>query len=327
MATLKLDPEFATVLASLRGPQGPPPTFTDALSLRSMINTNLGALCSTVAYPGGVQETNHIVTSLDGSSIGVTRFLPESTQEAMATANPQRAVVFVVGGGMIGGSVEVARNVIARNAQASETQFFGVEYRKAPEHRFPAAVEDVFSTVVWLQDNTTTLNVDPARIILYGPSAGGGVAAGAVLMARDKGLNPPVAGQVLKYPMIDDRTTISENSPLFPHLLWTPARNDMGWKAYLGKERGERTEDNVSPYAAPARVKDLGGLPATYIITGGLDLFRDESATYAARLAAANVPVEFHLYPGLPHAFDMAAPNITATKHVDASLCKFIAEI
>lgn len=114
-----------------------------------------------------------------------------------------------------------------------------VEYRKAPEHRFPAAVEDVFSTVVWLQDNTTTLNVDPARIILYGPSAGGGVAAGAVLMARDKGLNPPVAGQVLKYPMIDDRTTISENSPLFPHLLWTPARNDMGWKAYLGKERGE----------------------------------------------------------------------------------------
>lgn len=81
----------------------------------------------------------------------------------------------------------------------------------------------------------------------------------------------------------------------------------------------ERTGDNVSPYAAPARAKDLSGLPATYLVTGDLDLFRDETATYAARLAAANVPVEFHIYTGLPHAFDMAAPDITASKHVDSS--------
>lgn len=104
------------------------------------------------------------------------------------------------------------------------TSDFAVGWRTAPEYPFPTGVEDVFSTIVWLQANAKTLNVDPARIIVYGPSAGGEVAAGAGLMARDKGLNPPLAGQVLKYPMIDDRTTVDERSPLFPHLLWTTAQ-------------------------------------------------------------------------------------------------------
>ncbi|KAK7738972.1 hypothetical protein SLS62_011339 [Diatrype stigma] len=161
-----------------------------------------------VLLPSKAKETTPPVTSLDGSStITVTRFLPES----------------------------VARNVIAHDAEVSQTQFFAVEYRVAPEHPFPAAVEDVFATVVWLQGSAAQFGVDPARIILTGLSAGGGVAAGAALIARDKGLDPPVAAQVLRYAMLDDRTAIDESSPLSPYLTWTVAQNDMGWKTYLGE--------------------------------------------------------------------------------------------
>ena len=151
-----------------------------------------------------------------------------------------------------------------------------------------------------------------------GESAGGGIAAGLALYARDKQLQPPIAKQILVYPMID--YTKTEPFPaLSKYLVWTEESNLTGWTALLGDKI---KSGDVSPYASPAHVKDVSGLPSTYIDCGTLDLFRDEDTEYARRLAAANVDVEYHLYPGVPHGFEAIAPNITASKQATANRMK-----
>ncbi|KAJ3545407.1 hypothetical protein NM208_g2518 [Fusarium decemcellulare] len=146
-------------------------------------------------------------------------------------------------------------------------------------------------------------------------------------MARDKKLDPPLAGQVLKYPMIDDQTTLAENSSLSDFLFWTEASNDIGWEAYTGKSKAERADADISPYAAPARVKDVAGLPRTLIDIGNLDLFRDEATKYASRLAAANIDTELHLYSGLAHGYDGIAWNIKKAKAAEDSIARFVSNI
>ena len=139
------------------------------------------------------------------------------------------------------------------------------------------------------------LGVDPARIGVMGDSAGGGLAAGVCLMARDRG-GPAIAQQLLIYPMLDDRTRDTRPAAV-PFLTWTYDDNVTGWGALLGDSAGS---DAVSPYAAPARADDLTGLPDTYIDIGDLDIFRDEDIPYARRLADAGVPTELHRLPGMP---------------------------
>ena len=137
-----------------------------------------------------------------------------------------------------------------------------------------------------------------------GESAGGGLAAGVCLMARDRG-GPAIAAQLLIYPMLDDRTPTPDPA-LLPFLTWTYDDNITGWGALLGEMAGG---DDVSPYAAPARATDLRQDSDTYVDVGDLDIFRDEDITYARRLSAAGVPTELHVYPGCPHTFDGLAPG------------------
>ena len=136
-----------------------------------------------------------------------------------------------------------------------------------------------------------------------GDSAGGCLAAGVALLARDRS-GPALAQQLLIFPMLDDRN-IEPDPQLLPFLTWTYDDNATGWGALLGEKAGSA---EVSPYAAPARAQDLSGLPAAYIDVGDLDIFRDEDLLYARRLMAAGVPTEFHLHPGCPHLFEAFAP-------------------
>jgi acetyl esterase/lipase len=177
-----------------------------------------------------------------------------------------------------------------------------VDYRIAPEHPHPTPVEDCDAALRWLAANAAALGVDPARIGVMGDSAGGGLAAGVCLLARDRG-DPPVAQQLLIYPMLDDRIH-TPDTRLLPFLTWTYDDNVTGWAALLGDNAGA---DAVPPYAAPARATGLTGLPATYIDVGDLDIFRDEDIAYARRLSDAGVPTELHLHPGCPHAFEILA--------------------
>ncbi|KAK9771129.1 putative Triacylglycerol lipase [Seiridium cardinale] len=308
MADLKYDPEFWQIIEPIAGQSLP--VFDDPVAMRKAMETTLGQQLKEVPVPAGVVETAYEVGSLDGTAISVRRFVPSALKNV---TKPQRAVIFVHGGGLVLGSVELFKPEIMKNAHDYEVQIFGVDYRLAPENPAPAAVEDTYAVIQWLQAHAEELNIDPARIGLWGVSAGGGIAAGATLFARDKGLTHPLARLVLIYPMLDDRSTVEPSNPLTRYLYWADWQNKLGWKAYLGgRERDQR--DDVSIYAAPGRAESLEGLPPTYMEVTGFDLFAGECLAFAGKLSKANNSVEFHLYPGLPHFFDGMAPMIRVTK-------------
>lgn len=241
------------------------------------------------------------LTSSDGTALDATWY-----RRSMGEP-PGSAALFLHGGGMIYGLEHIGMMcdlAVRGYVAASGVPMLVVDYRIAPEHPHPTPVEDCYTALRWLADNTTTLGVDPARLAVMGESAGGGLAAGVCLMARDRG-GPAVAAQLLICPMLDDRTSTPDPA-LLPFLTWTYDDNITGWGALLGGMAGG---DDVSPYAAPARATDLAGLPDTYVDVGDLDIFRDEDITYARRLSAAGVPTELHVYPGCPHSFDGLAPG------------------
>ncbi len=229
--------------------------------------------------------------SYDGTEISARWYEP-------ADRTPGPAVVYFHGGGMIMGSVAGYDHLVAGYVVDSGLPFLSVDYRVAPEHPHPTPVEDCFAGLQWLVARADRLRVDPARVAVMGDSGGGGLAAGVVLLARDRGV--PVAQQVLVYPMLDDRTTVPDPE-MAPFAAWSYDDNYTGWHALLGNAVGT---DAVPASAAPARANDVSGLPPTYIDTGDLDIFRDESIEYARRILATGTNVELHVHPGCPHGFD-----------------------
>ncbi|WP_410632431.1 alpha/beta hydrolase [Amycolatopsis sp. cmx-4-83] len=170
-----------------------------------------------------------------------------------------------------------------------------VEYRLAPEHPHPAPLEDCYAGLVWFAQ---TFGFE--QVIVGGGSAGGGLSAGVALLARDRG-GPALAGQLLLCPMLDDRTSAD-----LPDLVWSREANDFGWRSLLNGQ--------TSPYAAPARMTDLSGLPPAFVEVGGAELFRDEDVAYADRLARAGVPTELHVWADAHHGFDRFAPEAEVTR-------------
>jgi acetyl esterase/lipase len=166
-------------------------------------------------------------------------------------------------------------------------------------------VEDCYAGLQWLGAHTDDLGVDPSRIAIGGASAGGGLAAGLALLARDRG-EVPLAFQLLIYPMIDDRNVPPASYAITDPRVWHRESNRLGWKAYLGREGGG---DDVSPYAAAARATELAGLPATFVSVGAIDGFRDEDVDYATRIWRAGGVAELHVWPGGFHGYSAIAPH------------------
>ena len=215
------------------------------------------------------------------------------------------AFYWIHGGGMVLGNVETSDPYCANIADKLNVLVGSVEYRLAPEHPFPAPMEDCYAGLKWFADSAGELGIDRGRIAIGGGSAGGGLAAGLALLARDRG-ELDVCFQLLVYPMIDDRNTTRSAEAITDERVWNRDANLHGWDAYLAGNAGG---DDVSPYAAPARATDLAGLPPAYINVGVLDLFVDEDVTYAQRLMAAGVPTELHVYPGAFHGSANLVPN------------------
>jgi len=235
--------------------------------------------------------------SFDGPNGPVTARVYRPT----ALTAPAPALYWMHGGGFLIGRPEQDEASSIAFALELGIVVVAVRYRLAPEHPAPAAVEDAYAGLAWLDAHAKHLGVDSNRVAVGGMSAGGGLAATLAIYAHDRGDLRP-AFQLLVYPMLDDRTATRTDLDTRNVRVWTPESNVRGWTAYLGRAPGGL---DVSPYAAAARREDLRGLPPAWIGVGTLDLFHEEDLAYAKRLEACGVACELHEVPGAFHGFDV----------------------
>lgn len=256
--------------------------------------------------PAGFEVTDHHVARAAGPSLLVRTYRPASA------ADPVPCVYYLHGGGLVAGSVEQDDARAAALAADAGCVVASVDYRLAPEHPYPAALEDCRAGLEHLVGHAADLGIDPARIALFGPSAGGTLATGLALLLRDTG-GPAPGLLLLVSPMLDDRAGSVSARTNTGFGAWSREATLQSWAAYLGDDAGT---DRVPAYAAPARADDLAGLPPTYVDVGDLDPFRDEAVDLVRGLAAAGVPVELHVYPGGIHGGESLAPDAELTRRV-----------
>lgn len=234
------------------------------------------------------------------------------------------AVLWIHGGGMVVGAPVMDDARCAALARDAGVVVVSPRYRLAPEHRAPAALDDVHATWRWLTGGACTLGSFGSNVVIAGSSAGGGLAACLAQRILDEG-GPQPAGQVLLYPMLDDRTAARADLDAADHLIWSNRKNRFGWRAYLGHDpRGHGPSDPPPAYAVAARRGDLARLPPTWLGVGTLDLFLDEDLAYARRLDEAGVTVERTVVQGAPHGFDVFAPEAPSSKAWTASQVAFV---
>jgi acetyl esterase/lipase len=254
---------------------------------------------SRVIQRGG--SSRDVEALILGSGVGVRLHRPAGVSQ------PGPALLWIHGGGYVIGTAQQDDALCARFARKLGITVAAVDYRLAPEHPYPAPLEDCYAALTWL---AALPAVDPSRVAIGGASAGGGLAAALALLARDRGEVTPIA-QLLAYPMLDDRSGSTPENPNYR--LWSPKSNRFGWAAYLG---------NADPkVAVPARHEDLSGLPPAWIGVGTNDLFHDEDLAYAERLTAAGVPCHVEVVTGAFHGFDLLVPKATVSQSFFASQC------
>lgn len=231
----------------------------------------------------------------------VTIYMAGSTRGAK-----KPAILHMHGGGFYLGSAADSRREIQELALAHDCVAISVEYRLMPETIFPGPLEDSYAALSWLHTHAAELGVDRTRIAVIGESAGGWHAAALSILARDRG-EVPICFQVLIYPPLDDRTGSSVIPPPFiGRFVVTPEINRFVWSTFLGMPAGSAVPP---PYAVPARVNNLAGLPPAWIGVGSIDFLASEDLEYGRRLLLAGVPTELNLVPGAFHAFDIGAPG------------------
>lgn len=238
-------------------------------------------------------------------------------------AAPTAAIYNIHGGGMMVGDNRLGIGEVLNIATELRLAVISVEYRLAPETPHPGPVEDCYAGLVWTAEHAAQLNIDRDRILVMGASAGGGLAAAVALIARDRG-GPALLGQVLMYPMLDDRNDTPSAVQMAGLGVWDRASNQTGWTALLGEAQGG---PDVSPYAAPARATDLSGLPPAFIDVGSAETFRDEAIAYASRIWQASGQAELHVWPGGCHGFDEVAPQARISRDARAARSRWLWEL
>ena len=313
--TYSLDPELVPVMAALAEKSAgvPPRKRGDWRAMREGGNAGQAAMAALVPPSSGVSVTVYHATAPDGAAIELRWY---STGQRTAGAGP--AVVYAHGGGMVLGSLDTYDSLMSWYAATSGVPFLSVGYRLAPEVHGTTLAEDVFAGLSWLVEHADELGVDPARVAVMGDSGGGAPTAGAAILARDRGLR--LAGQILIYPMLDDRNQTPDPARA-AFLTWTYDDNYTAWHAVLGDDLGG---DEVSPIAAPGRLKDFAGLAPAYLEVGDLDIFRDETIAYAAGLARAGVPVELHVHPAVMHGWERVAPDSATARRAYADRLRVV---
>ena len=270
-----MDPELEPFI-----PLFPPADLTDPVTARK----SLAELSAAAAAPD---------TSGMGIEDRAVAADPDVPVRIYRPRQPQGAIVWLHGGGFVMGDLDTEHPWAVRVANGSGAVLVAVGYRLAPEHPFPAALDDAYAALTWTAEHAADLSIDPGRIAVGGHAAGAGLAAAVALRARDQ-QGPPIRFQLLNQPELDDRqeTWSARNFTDTPFM--TRDKVTASWRHYLGSAP-------ASPYAAPARADDLTGLPSAYIASAEFDPDRDEAIEYAQRLLQAGVSVELHQWPGTFH--------------------------
>lgn len=219
-------------------------------------------------------------------------------------SGPTAGLFFVHGGGFIAGDNRLGVRGILDWVEKFELTLVSVQYRLAPEHPYPAALEDCYTALCWTASHSADLGIDVQRIVISGVSAGGGLAAGIALRARDRS-GPLLRGQLLMSPMLDDRDRSDSTEVPRGDGVWDELSNRTSWTALLGERRGL----DVPAHAAPARAADLSRLPVAFVDVGSAEFLCAEDVDYAQRLARAGNLTELHMWPGAFHGFDLLVPN------------------
>ena len=302
----QLDPELRVMLEKL--PTDRPMNLNEIPAARVKMKKMVTAMLADLPAVEGVMSQDHFVPGAQGEAAVRIRAYRPSEQPSKLPA-----LLWIHGGGYVMGDIEQDDRLMKQLVKRIGCVAVSVDYRLAPEHPFPAPVEDCYAALKWLFAHAGDLGVEPSRIAIGGASGGGGLCAGLALLVRDRG-EMKVAYQLLIYPMIDDRDVTPASHAITDPRVWNRESNRLGWKAYLGRDGGT----DVSPYAAATRATDLTNLPPAYIPVGALDLFVDENIEYAQRLIQAGVPTELHVYPGAFHGFDLFAPSAAVSKQFKA---------
>lgn len=310
------DPQLVAGLAAFEQAVPSGITLDDIPATRTLLSGLVAAMATQAPEIPGIVSSDHYAPGPDGApEVMVRIYQPESRPDTLP------ALLWIHGGGYVLGDVEGDDLKAKGLAVALNAVVASVEYRLAPEHPFPAPLEDCYAALKWLANSANQFGINPARIAIGGASAGGGLAAGLGLLTRDRA-EIDLCYQLLIYPMIDDTNVEQAGTDVPDAPLWTRANNLVGWRSYLGQEPGS---EGISPYAAAYRAEDVSGLPPTYVGVGTPDLFRDEDIAYAQRLMQAGVPTELHVYADGFHGFDAFAAESDAAQRFSGEQTKLLA--
>lgn len=284
---MPLDPQTQAYVDQINATQAPPLSVIPVEKARKAMNRVLAGLDSPGEPVESVEDRR-----LPGPAgqLSVRIYTP-------AGDKPLPMLVFFHGGGWMVGSLDTHDSTCRALANGASCLVVSVDYRLAPEHKFPAAPADCYAATRWAAETAAGLGGDPAKLAVGGDSAGGNLAAVVAQMARDRG-GPALVGQLLVYPVTDPACETPSHQENATGYVTT--RDDIRyfWSLYLASDA-----DRDNPYAAPARAANLAGLPPALILTGEYDPLRDEGELYAARLQEAGVPVELTRHEGLIHGF------------------------
>jgi acetyl esterase/lipase len=308
------DPELEAALTLLADQM--PPTFTpEMIPLMRQGALAPDAGVDDLIAQAGVERRDVTIVGHEGDEIVV------SVLRRTGRTGVGPGIYHVHGGGMIFAGRFLGVEQMLDWITDLDAVVVTVEYRVAPEFPDPYPVRDCYAGLVWTAEHAEELGIDPEHLIVAGGSAGGGLAAGTALIARDED-GPALAGQLLICPMLDDRDQTVSTRQIDGIGVWDRGSNVTGWSALLGDRRGT---DDVSIYAAPARATDLSGLPPAFIDCGSAEVFRDEDVAYATALWAAGVQAELHVWAGGFHGFDMMAPHSALAKSARAARDAWVA--
>jgi len=294
----------------------------DLHSARVSSNARDETLIDALTLPDTIVQEVVTCPASEGAHPSVDMRVMRPRDAASKTA-PMPLFYWIHGGGYVLGTAKQGDLFTLTAAQQLGCFAASVDYRLSPEAAYPEPLDDCYRGLKYLLDNAAEFNIDPTRVIIGGVSAGGGLAAGLGLLVRDRA-EFSLLGQVLLYPMLDDRNVAPASDSHSDTLVWSRQANLFGWQSYLGDAFGR---DDVPIYAASARAEDLSGLPPTYMPVGDLDLFLQENIAYAQKLTQCGVATHFHIYPGAFHGFNGFAADAPVSQQCNQEIFSFVGKL